>query len=113
MQVAANDVDDALRQVGQIAQSLVFDLAAFAVGAPQQAGAADQAPVLARRGDDVGGSIASCRAINYRNQTSNVNQFSDYKNNEKNPLKVKIINKNTGLVSLRDYARGWNFSLAR
>ena len=72
-------VDDALGQMRKVTQGLVLDLAVFTVGATQQVGAVDLVLVLARRGDDVSGSVASCHARDYRQQKPCVNTFSDYK----------------------------------
>jgi hypothetical protein len=59
---AANDLDQRLKQVRQVAQRLVLDLAVLAVAAAQQVGAVDLALVGTRRGDDVGCSGARWHA---------------------------------------------------
>ncbi len=65
LQRAANDLDQRIGQVRQVAQGLVLDRAAFAVAAAQQVGAIDLVLVGAGRGDDVGGSGASWHARQY------------------------------------------------
>jgi hypothetical protein len=56
LQRAANDVDQRLVQMRQVAQRLVLDLAVLAIAAPQQVRAVDLALVGARCGDDVNSS---------------------------------------------------------
>jgi hypothetical protein len=63
LQRAADDVDQRIGQVRQIAQRLVLDLAAFAVAAAQQVGAIDLVLVDTPSGDYVCGSIAGWHAI--------------------------------------------------
>jgi hypothetical protein len=60
LQRAANDLDQRLGQVRQVAQRLVLDLAVFAIAAPQQVRAIHLVLVFARRRDDVRCSRA-CR----------------------------------------------------
>jgi hypothetical protein len=50
---AADEVDDRIGQMREVAQRLVLDLARVAVGASQQVGLVDAALVAARRSDDV------------------------------------------------------------
>jgi len=54
----ADDVDQAVGQMREVAQRLVLDLAVLAKAAAQQMGAVDAAFVRARRGDDVNGSAS-------------------------------------------------------
>jgi hypothetical protein len=63
---AANDLDQRLGQMREIAQSLVLDGPALAIAAPQQMRAIDLILVLARRGDDVGGTGTCWHAPNDR-----------------------------------------------
>ena len=70
---SANDVDDALGQVREVAQGLVLDLAVFAVGTAKQVGAVDLVLVLARRRDDVGSSETRWHTNQYRQYAVYVN----------------------------------------
>jgi len=54
----ADDVDQAVGQMREVAQRLVLDLAVLAKAAAQQMGAVDAAFVRAGRGDDVNGSTS-------------------------------------------------------
>ena len=65
-------------QVREIAQGLVFDLAAFAVTTPQQVSAIDLVLIFARRSDDVSGSGSRSHNANYNQKSPNVKLFSDY-----------------------------------
>jgi hypothetical protein len=78
LQRAANDVDESLGQMRQIAQGFVFNDAAFAVAAPQEVGAVDMILVFALCGDDVRCAAAGSHIRYYSLQSDNVNYFSDY-----------------------------------
>ncbi len=70
LQRAANDLDQRLGQMRQVAQRLVLDLAVLAVAAPQQVRAVDLALVGARCGDDVSGSGSGRHAANIARSSS-------------------------------------------
>jgi hypothetical protein len=70
LQRAADDLDQLIAQVRQVAQGLVLDGAALAVAAPQQVGAIDLVLVLAPRGDDVRRSVACWHAAKDKPQVA-------------------------------------------
>jgi hypothetical protein len=72
--------------VREIAQRLILDLAVLAVAAPQQVGLVELVFVLARRGDDVGGSGACWHDANITPLSAMFNPFSDYKTNRSSPV---------------------------
>jgi hypothetical protein len=57
-EAAADQVDDVVREVGEVADGLVLDLAALAEGAAQQVGLVDLALVVPAGGGDVDLAVA-------------------------------------------------------
>ena len=57
---SADQVDDGVGQMGEIADRFVANLAALAITASQQVGLVELALVAARCGDDVYGTISCC-----------------------------------------------------
>jgi hypothetical protein len=66
LQRAADDVDQRIGQMRQIAQRLVLDLAVFAVAAAQQVGGVDLVLVDATRGDDVSSACTGWHEVKDR-----------------------------------------------